>query len=194
MHMPSQRKKQKPNRTLLELERRRRESQKKKFKILIWGPTVDGGTQPLNIVARKRVEIRKALDDRGHEALFSEDLIVGEPEGVPFAEREKIHALVVDWIVMLYGSEGTLSEFHQVLTYKEFADKALVFVHADEFEEAIKSFDGAQWQAMNAAGRVVRYTTAQIEACEVVAMTLAELASLQYSLYIHEVMKDKKKL
>ena len=192
--MPSQRKKQKPNKILRELERHRKESRKTKFKILIWGPTVDGGTQPSNIVARKRVEIRQALDDRGHEALFSEDLIVGEPKHVSLPEREKIHALVVDWIVMLYGSKGTHSEFVGVLSYKEFADKALVFVHADEFEKAVASLDRAQWQAMDAAGRVVRYTSEQIEACEVVAMTLAELESLQYALYIHDVMKDKKKL
>jgi hypothetical protein len=92
--------------------------------ILVWGPGPTAGG-----LFDKRRQIRNKLREDGHAALFSEDIA---PDNFSPAwslmDQELAQALVIDCIILLYSSAGSIGEAHDFAQYSQVAEKMLVFV------------------------------------------------------------------
>ncbi len=77
---------------------------RQKFKILVWGPASASG----NRAATKRAQIRDELLKMGHDAFFSEDMVV---PGVPTNILEMLQQRIVHLVIDVAASPGSMAEF-----------------------------------------------------------------------------------
>jgi hypothetical protein len=110
--------------------------------VLVWGP----GDQGLAPLYNKRVEIRDTLRERGCPALFSEEMdALSAPGALSARGHELIQAIGADVVVLIYGSYGSVAEFHDFSTLRPIASKLLVFMDSKHvsgygFQGALKDF------------------------------------------------------
>jgi hypothetical protein len=151
--------------------------------ILVWGPA-----QSDSLEYRKRVEIRDALREDGHNADFSEDLLPPDPPPDPLQD-ELFQVDAANLVVVLYGSRGTQTEVDRLLSHSQFAEKALVFLTPETLAAALGSVSQATWKTLQKVGQVFEYTTAQLEACWVVGKACEEAQVLRRAAYAATVLE-----
>jgi hypothetical protein len=100
--------------------------------VLVWGPGESGGD-----LYQKRLQIRDMLRGGGDAALFSEELdaLCAGFKGSARA-KELIQANRADFIIVLYGSPGSIAEAHDFGFFDVLGSKMLVCVdsrHVDGF-------------------------------------------------------------
>lgn len=103
--------------------------------VLVWGP----GESEDDPWWKKRLDIRQALRDSGHEAYFSEELPGGLPtqgdaRQIALRNAEFIQANEADYIIVLMSSVGAVSEFHDFGDKPHLAKKMLVFMDENHQE------------------------------------------------------------
>jgi hypothetical protein len=94
--------------------------------ILVWGP----GLKSDDLVAHKREQVRQELLDRGHVALFTEDIagLPAEPGKNPslrtreFAQAQSSHMVVI----LVEDSDGAKAEAEDFCNHPDIAPKAFV--------------------------------------------------------------------
>jgi hypothetical protein len=89
-----------------------------RLKILVWGPDPDSD----NPVAKKRKEVRTALEKLGHRVFFSEELIFDKTYKVPANLQERVQVGEMDAVVCLASDFGAMQEA------QEFAKQAKEFL------------------------------------------------------------------
>lgn len=123
-------------------EKRRNQVRSVPLIVLIWGP----GDSALPRLYRKRTEIRDTLRDMDCPALFSEELqALSGPDRLSARAEELIQAVDADLIVLIYGSFGSVAEFHDFSPFRKIASKMLVFIDSKHvegygFQGALKEF------------------------------------------------------
>lgn len=120
-------------------------SPRAKLRILIWGSGDGGGDLYV-----KRVEIRDRLNELGHNACFSEDIISAErlsAGGLNVTIEEYMQAKSFDYIICLMTSPGSIGEVHDFVKKRDFACKMMVCIdqqHKSGYsaEGALRIFEG----------------------------------------------------
>ncbi|MEK7395384.1 MAG: hypothetical protein AAB116_00465 [Candidatus Poribacteria bacterium] len=99
--------------------------------ILIWGPGNTGG----NLYC-KRIDILNALRESGHAAIFSEEIEKDRPIGDMSTHiKELLQAIEADFIVIIYGSSGSVAETHDFAKYiRDIGSKMLIFID-EEYQD-----------------------------------------------------------
>lgn len=125
-----------------EIDKHRSNARAIKFDILIWGPSAkDKELYPI------RIKIKDYLNQLGHSAKFSEDLI---KEGLDKSAPDPItdeffHADAAHLIIVLYRTRGTQTEFDRILKYEKYARKSLIFVEEYLWEELLFTISQYSW-------------------------------------------------
>ena len=77
--------------------------------VLVWGPEREKGGQ----LYSKRRQIRRVLRANGYAAVFSEEVDIDcKVQYASSRARELLEAVADDFIVVLYGSPGSIAEVH----------------------------------------------------------------------------------
>ncbi len=90
---------------------------------LIWGPTPQAATP----VAGARVHLRNLLNERGHHARFSEDLLDPVSEYSVFAQQIA-QAKAFDVVFSIPDSPGSIAELHDFARIPGVAPKIVAFL------------------------------------------------------------------
>lgn len=150
--------------------------------ILVWGPAEDD-----SIEYRKRCEIREALRRDGHQASFSEELQPPDGDWNPL-DAELLQAEECDLIVVLYGSRGTQSEVDTLLTQRDFAWKAAIFIAAEQYPRVMSSASKGTWEDLGRRSqRIFQYTDAELEQCLVVTQAVELARKARIAAYVASV-------
>jgi hypothetical protein len=120
--------------------------------ILVWGPGASGGTE-----YQTRCQIRKRLEEAGHNARFSEDLCtedgaLDDPLSDELLQADAAHAIVV-----LYGSRGSQTERDTILVKPKIASKVIFFIEKSMYSAVTKSISGKSWEEVGRLSRIIIY-------------------------------------
>lgn len=110
-----------------------------KLKVLIWGPTENGGE-----IYKKRCQIRDRIISLGHSADFSEDVLTPEllrRTGLNLKVSEFIQAICYDYVICLMSSPGSIGEVHDFANNKTIASKMMICI--DQVHKTGYSANGA---------------------------------------------------
>lgn len=141
--------------------------------ILVWGPDPKRDTP----VSRKRTEIRDALIQSGHNAMFSEH-IPSDTRGVSEKTKEFAQALAAHLIVILIeDAPGALAEAHDFCNHPDIAPK--VFVLVPRRYKKGYSARGALKDLDDAYGGVVWYADDDLSRCNVCSRVLRRAEALR---------------
>jgi hypothetical protein len=112
------------------LEDRRREVDSTPLIVLVWGPGADGRDLNQTKLYQKRLQIRDILRERGHAAAFSEDIDAKCRDfSASSRARELLQAHGADFIIVIYGSPGSIAETHDFGGFlDELGSKMFVFI------------------------------------------------------------------
>lgn len=135
---------------------------KTSFKVLVWGPAPASN----NPLAPKRVEIKKVLNELGHQAFFSEDLVVGG--NIPANVQEALQIQKFDVVINLASSFGSTGEAHELMPYMK--NRGLLWLHADA-ENAFAG-NGLAKTFVASGGKVEFYNDDFVECCGIVSGSL----------------------
>jgi hypothetical protein len=144
--------------------------------ILVWGPSPDR-TCP---AARKRKKIKEALKEKGHNALFSEDIKLKSVDLLDMSQKSKEHAQAkaADLIIVLVeDSKGALAEFHDFCGDPQIAPKMFVLVPR-RFRKGY-SASGALRDLADAHGGVFWYGDDDLKRCKVCAKAIQRAQALR---------------
>ena len=110
------------------IDEHRRNARNTKLDILIWGSSESDPE-----LYKIRREIQNYLQEQGHSAKFSEELVnEGKVKTSPDnLIDEFFHADSADLIILLYKSRGTQTELERILKYGKFAKKCFVFMELE---------------------------------------------------------------
>ncbi len=139
------------------------------MKVLVWGPDPSSGT-PL---AGKRIEIRDALIQEGHDAVFTEE-VVPKDSLLNLSTFELVMAIGYDYIVCIMASPGSIGEVHDFCHEQSIAQKMIICLdkaHAQGYSAlgVIQIFEGHH-------GHLIWFTTPDdIESCNLKTMTLTQV-------------------
>ncbi len=139
--------------------------------VLVWGPAPTLNTP----VAKKRKQIREAIREKGHNALFSEEINPSlTAEGgleIPLSVLETAQALEAHFVVMLIDKEskGVIAEL-DICARDDVAAKVFVLVpttYRDGFiqRDALTLIEGGN-------GAIHWYTDEEIDSCNVLTMAV----------------------
>lgn len=105
------------------IQQRLRDVERVPVSVLVWGPA-PASTNP---IAAVRVDLRAALREQGHLALFSEELC--DPES-PYSVRTQqlAQASEFDLVVSIPSSPGSIAEAHDFAVDPRVSSKLLLFV------------------------------------------------------------------
>ncbi len=149
-------------------QERIREASTVSLSILIWGPAESDSD-----LYRKRVQIRHTLRLLGHVARFSEEWDTAAEESSTWTvnRKEFIQTQLVDWIIILYSSFGSVAETHEIGNLDQLKLKLLVLVN----QEHTGSY-GARGLLKNLElyNRVVKYTTQDLLSCSLMTRIIQE--------------------
>lgn len=115
------------------------------LRILVWGSGENAGE-----LYEKRLQIRDSLNNLGHDANFSEDLLSPDglmAGGLNVSIEECLQAMAVDYIICLMVSPGSIGEVHDFAKKRHLARKMMVCVdqqHEDGYSAkgALRIFEG----------------------------------------------------
>jgi hypothetical protein len=98
--------------------------------VLVWGPGEQPGDSYKASIHKKRLEIRDALLAEGYAAIFSEDIDRDSPSKIQSLKaRELAQCAVADFIIVVVGSAGSISEVHDVGGFlHDIGPKLLIFI------------------------------------------------------------------
>lgn len=108
-----------------------------RLSVLIWGPSERGDKD----LYRKRVQIRNKLQELGHEAEFSEDILTPSvigAGGINLSVAELLQAREYEYIVSIMGSPGSIGEVHDFCHIPEIAHKMTICIN----EEHLSGYSG----------------------------------------------------
>ncbi len=126
--------------------------------ILVWGPGEGGG-----IEYDARLKIRDCLREAGHNADFSEDLIIAADALDDPIDDEILQADAADLIFMIYGSRGTQTEHDVILRNKRVATKAVIFVEDGMLSKIQTGLGAKSWEdTLKLAKYVITYKRKQL--------------------------------
>jgi len=146
--------------------------------ILVWGP---GPGNPE--LYAKRMQIRDALRQREHVALFSEDLIDLKPADYSEKIFEYQQAKAADFIVVLQVSFGSIAEVHDFADDREIIAKMLIFVPEQATDGY--SYKGALTDIKALYKNVETFqSTADLVSCRLKTMVLEYVSHLQASKWL----------
>jgi hypothetical protein len=157
--------------------------------ILVWGSGAND-----SIEYRKRCEIREALTNAGHSAVFSEDLIDKSRAVDDALDEELLQVDAADLVVVLYGSRGTQSEIDVLLDDPRFAEKAIIFIHVDTKPGAFHGVSGARWEKLARRAQVIEYTTEQLNRCDVVGQATQLATKIRRAAYVRDLKQRRREL
>lgn len=155
--------------------------------VLVWGPGETVGDPWWE----KRLDIRNALREAGHEAYFSEELPGGLPtqgdaRQIALRNAEFIQANEADYIIVLMSSVGAVSEFHDFGDKPHLAKKMLVFM--DETHQAGYSASLlGQFEAAHGKVELVKVPDDLVE-CNVLGRSLERIQGIR-DLKLHEALE-----
>jgi hypothetical protein len=167
------------------LERHNQAASRYPLAVLVWGPAPGD-----SIEYRKRCEIRDALNKAGHQARFSEDLIDSNRRA-DVLDEEFLQVEAADLVVVLYGSRGTQTEIDALLRHSEFAEKAIIFIHAELLPKALAGVAGDDWKKLQRRAQVIEYTTEELQQCAVVGEADHLVEKTRRAAYIAEIKRKK---
>lgn len=151
------------------------------FNILVWGksPTSDSP------VARKRVEIRNALKQLGHNALFSEDIPSTASNAYDSEKTKEFpQAMAADFIIVLVeDAPGASAEAHDFGNHPDIAVKIVVFV-PERYSEGY-SAKGAIKDLEDGYGGVYRYAPSELTECRVLTKAVTRVEARRNMVYRH---------
>jgi hypothetical protein len=140
--------------------------------ILVWGPKLDAG----NPVANKRRQIHQELIDRGHNAMFSEEL----PAACSFSERTKELAQIREAdlaIILIEDSPGAQGEVNDFSGLSDIAPKLFVLV-PDRYRGGYVA-KGALQELERAHGGVFWYHPSDLAECKVASAAIERAEALR---------------
>jgi hypothetical protein len=167
------------------LERHNEAASRYPLAILVWGPAPGD-----SIEYRKRCEIRDALNQSGHQAKFSEDL-VDSSRSASVLDEEFLQVEAADLVVVLYGSRGTQTEIDTLLRRSDFAEKAIIFIHAELLPKALTGVAGDDWKKLQRRAQVIEYTTEQLQQCAVVGEANRLVERTRRAAYIADIKRQR---
>jgi len=155
------------------------------FVVLVWGPGASGGA-----LFAKRMQIKKALQQEGYAAVFSEDLehlFGGSP--LSAKARELLEAKNADMIVLLYGSPGAIAETHDFSQFNQIASKMMVFVDSKHVEGY--GFKGALTDLGNTYKNVFQYTSpSDLDECHLLTSVRERLNAMRVAKWSENLRKN----
>lgn len=155
------------------IERKRQEMKKTPLMVLIWGPGKSGGA-----LYEKRKQIRARLIKEKFAAAFSEDLCKIPQEGDSLRVEEMIQASEADLVVLLYGSPGSIGEFHDFAQTKAIVSKMEIFV--DSRQKDGYAFAGTLREANVQFGNVHTYVYPDdVTQCHLLGKVLTRLETMR---------------
>lgn len=101
-----------------------------RLSVLVWGP---GGQGDKNIY-KKRVQIRDKLQELGHEAEFSEDILTPSViggGGINLSVAELLQVKGYEYIVTIMDSPGSIGEVHDFCHMPEIAHKMTICINKE---------------------------------------------------------------
>ena len=108
-----------------------------RLSVLVWGPDEQGDKD----LYRKRVQIRNKLQELGHEAEFSENILtpsVIRAGGINLGVAQLLQAREYEYIVSIMGSPGSVGEVHDFCHMPEIAHKMTICIN----EEHLSGYSG----------------------------------------------------
>jgi hypothetical protein len=93
---------------------------------LIWGPSPNSGTT----IAAVRLRLRDELNNQGHHAIFSEDLVDPASHRSIFAQQIS-QAEAFDIVFSIPDSPGSIAEIHDFARIPELSHKVVAFLNQD---------------------------------------------------------------
>jgi hypothetical protein len=141
--------------------------------ILIWGPDPARDTP----VANKRREIRDQLREKGHNAMFSEDIPEGKSK-LSEKSKEFAQALAAHLIIILVeDSQGALAEAHDFCNHPDIAPKVMALV-PKRYKKGY-SARGAMRDLEHSHGGVFWYADEDLTRCKVCSMAIRRAEALR---------------
>lgn len=141
--------------------------------ILVWGPSPDRDCP----AARKRKEIRDALRELGHNAMFSEDIQTKDKD-ISAKSKEFAQARAADLILLLLeDSTGAVAEAHDFCNDAIIAPKMFVLIPR-RFKKGY-SGSGALKDLEDAHGGVFWYGDKDLELCNVCSRAVRRAEALR---------------
>ncbi len=98
-----------------------------RLSVLIWGPS----EQANGALSRKRIQIRDELQNLGHQADFSEDILTSDAlaaGGINLSVAELLQARGYEYIVCIMGSPGSIGEVHDFCRMSEITHKMTICI------------------------------------------------------------------
>lgn len=144
--------------------------------VLIWGPSATGGD-----LYEKRLQIRGILRSNGYSAVLSEE-IDAECGGFNASSkgREFLQALNADFVVVIYGSPGSIAETHDFAGFQEIGHKMLILI--DSRYKAGYGFQGALAELSQTYNNVHTYEHSnQITEYPLLTKILERLANFRWT-------------
>jgi len=132
---------------------------KTSFKILVWGPALTSS----NPLAPKRIEIKRMLIQMGHQAFFSEDLVIDG--SMPANVQEALQIQKFDIVINLASSLGSTGEAHELMPYMK--NRGLLWLHSNA-ENAFAGH-GLAKTLVASGGKVEFYDDDFVECCGIVS-------------------------
>ena len=108
-----------------------------RLSVLIWGPGEEGDKD----LYGKRIQIRNKLQELGHEAEFSENILtpsVIRAGGINLGVAQLLQAREYEYIVTILGSPGSIAEVHDFCHMPEIAHKMTICIN----EEHLSGYSG----------------------------------------------------
>ena len=119
--------------------------------------------------AQKRLQIRDALKNDGHNPFFPEDLVVNDPlhESVLEQERDILSQPTVDLVIILYTSDspGALMEIANFVSVPEIKAKTAILFPIEYYNPD----DGLPGNTVREYIVRTTYTDAHFQACQLVS-------------------------
>jgi hypothetical protein len=142
--------------------------------ILVWGQDPTRDTD----IARKRSDIRLALENEGHNAMFSENITSRLDPALSEKSKEFIEAISADFtVILIEDSPGASAEVHDFCNHPKIAPWCLVAV--PNKYRAGYSANGAIKDLEDAHNGVFWYDPADITDCHLLTKVVAKAEALR---------------
>lgn len=147
--------------------------------VLVWGPGATSDT----LARKKRVDIKNELKNRGHNAMFSEEI---EQYGrdLPLTVREKAQVETADMvIVMLEDAPGALVEVYRFATQYHLGKKFCILIPR-KYDGGFPGQDIQQVLNIQVQS-VFWYTEEELKRCDVLTEALKQVRIMQNQIAVN---------
>lgn len=157
-----------------------------KLRILVFGPaaTNPSSAERVQALRQKRVDIRQALVDAGHVAVFPEDIV--EPGLPPPVNNPVLQEMLLlkeyDYVVVLVESPGSNVELGMITSTKRFAEKSHLLI-ASEYGTGLARSACQLCETLGGAVSEFEYPR-DITECHLLSKVLNRVATLQLARFL----------